>query len=245
MIGRKKIFLERVTSTNDVALEQIKSGKAVHGTVIFAGEQSNGRGQQGNKWISGLNKNLIISIILSPKSLPASSQFIISKIVSVALVNLLSEYTKGISIKWPNDIYAGNDKIAGILIEHSIKGDKLESSVVGIGLNLNQSTFSGDLPNPVSLGMITGIEYNRETILNKLCRHIDSLYMMVDKGIFNPVDTAYHTHLYRRGTYCDYRVNGLAIKGRIEGVDQFGRLFLEDEGGAIKAYSFKEIEFIL
>lgn len=245
MIGRKKIFLDRVTSTNDVALEQIKSGIAVHGTVIYAGEQISGRGQQGNKWISSYNKNLTVSIILKPTSLPAASQFLISKAVSVALVNLLSEYTTGISIKWPNDIYAGNDKIAGILIEHSIKGDRLESSVVGIGLNLNQSEFSSDLPNPVSLGMITGMDYNRETILNKLCRNIDSLYSMVDKGNFKPVDNDYHIHLYRRGVYSDYRINGLAIRGIIEGVDEFGRLLLQDEGGTIKAYSFKEIEFIL
>lgn len=244
MIGIKIIFYETVTSTNDVALEEIKSGKAVHGTVIYAGEQSNGRGQQGNKWVSSYDKNLTASIILYPKSLKATSQFIISKIVSVALVNLLSEYTTGISIKWPNDIYAGDDKIAGILIEHSIKGDSLESSVVGIGLNLNQSIFSSDLPNPVSLGMITGMEHNRETILSELCRHIDSLYHMVGKGNFKPVDTAYRTHLYRCDKYCDYRVKGLVIKGRIEGVDEFGRLLLQDEGGAIKAYSFKEIEFI-
>lgn len=244
MIGIKKIFYESVTSTNDVALEQIKSGKAVHGTVIYAGEQTNGRGQQGNKWVSSHDKNLTVSIVLRPDYLKAASQFIISKIVSVALVKLLSEYTTGISIKWPNDIYAGDDKIAGILIEHSIKGDTLESSVVGIGLNLNQSNFSSELPNPVSLGMITGMEHNRETILSELCSHIDTLYSMVDKGSFKPVDTAYHTHLYRRGIYCDYRIKGVTIRGRIEGVDEFGRLLLKDEGGTIKTYSFKEIEFI-
>jgi BirA family biotin operon repressor/biotin-[acetyl-CoA-carboxylase] ligase len=244
MIGGKKIFFEKVTSTNDVALEQIKSGIAVHGTVIYAGEQTSGRGQQGNKWVSGYNKNLTVSIILIPASLPAASQFLISKAVSVALVNLLSEYTTGISIKWPNDIYAGNDKIAGILIEHSIKGDRVESSVVGIGLNLNQSEFSSDLPNPVSLGIITGMDFNREIILNKLCRHIDSLYSQVDQGHFNAVDKDYHNHLYRRGAYFNYRVNGLAIRGIIEGVDEFGRLLLQDEGGSIKAFSFKEIEFI-
>jgi BirA family biotin operon repressor/biotin-[acetyl-CoA-carboxylase] ligase len=168
----------------------------------------------------------------------------ISKAVSVALVNLLSEYTTGISIKWPNDIYVGSDKIAGILIEHSIKGDRLESSVVGIGLNLNQSDFGTGLPNPVSLGMITGMEYNRETILNKLCRDIDSLYSMVEKANFETVNKDYHNYLYRRGICCDYRVNGLSVRGKIEGVDEYGRLLLRDKGGSVKAYSFREIEFI-
>jgi BirA family biotin operon repressor/biotin-[acetyl-CoA-carboxylase] ligase len=245
MIGEKKIFIDRVTSTNDVALEKIREGRAGHGTVIYAGEQTCGRGQKGNKWVSSYNKNLTVSIILLPSSIPAASQFMISKAVSVALVNLLSEYTTGISIKWPNDIYIESDKIAGILIEHSIKGDRLDSSVVGIGLNLNQSEFDSSLPNPVSLGMITGMEYNREVILNRLCRYIDSLYSMIDNGNFDSVDKDYHNYLYRRGIWCDYRVKGLTVKGRTEGVDEYGRLLLQDEGGYVRAYSFKEIEFIL
>lgn len=244
MIGGNIVYFDRVTSTNDIAIEHVKSGKAVHGTVISAGKQSNGRGQRGNKWESSYGKNLIISIILYPENIEASRQFLISKAVSVALVRLLSEYSPEISIKWPNDIYAGDDKIAGILIENSVKGDRLESSVVGIGLNLNQTAFSAGLPNPISLSMITGRNYNTKKILAHLCTHVESLYLMVENSQFMAVDNAYYHHLYRRSVFSDFRVKGLPIKGSIEGVDEFGRLLLKDERGIIRNFSFREIEFI-
>lgn len=245
MIGGNKIYFDRLTSTNDIALEQVKSGEAVHGTVISAGEQSKGRGQQENKWESAYGMNLIVSIILYPENIEAARQFLISKAISVALVRLLSEYSSDISIKWPNDIYAGGDKIAGILIENSVKGDRLESSVVGIGLNLNQTTFSTGLPNPVSLSMITGREHDPEKVLDDLCTHFESLYQMVENGQSMAVDRAYYNHLYRRSLFSDFSIRGLTIKGSIEGVDEFGRLLLRDEGGAIRKFSFREIEFIL
>src|SRR5680860_150521 len=157
------IVLKDVESTNNYANQLILSN-AEEGTVVLAQFQKKGRGQQGNQWESQSGKNLLASIILYPKFLKAGNQFLISKMVSLGLVEYLRHEVRDVSIKWPNDIYIGNKKIAGILIENAIKGRNLFSTVIGVGLNLNQKNFLSDAPNPVSLYQLTGKEYNIKSV---------------------------------------------------------------------------------
>ena len=164
MTGSKYIILNEIESTNNYANQLILSNAAEEGTVVLTHYQIKGKGQGKNNWESEYGKNLLMSLILYPDFLPAESQFMISKIVSIALIEFLKNETDLVSIKWPNDIYADDRKVAGILIENSIKGQNLSSSVLGIGLNLKQLIFTSDAPNPVSLGQITGKNYEIERV---------------------------------------------------------------------------------
>ena len=242
-IGRKILFHDTVSSTNDLAAELLASGEAGDGTIVQAGEQQKGRGQAGNRWEAEPVKNLTMSLILRPHYLSPDKQFLISKMVSLAIVDLLKEYTANISIKWPNDIYVGGDKIAGILIEHSISGNIIDSTIAGVGLNINQVDFSPDIPNPVSLKMVTGFNHPVKQVLKQLCTHLNYWNTHLVDGDYSTIDNEYHSLLYRLDTLSTYICNGLRVNGTITGVDGCGRLLLRDEGGAIKRYGFREISF--
>jgi BirA family biotin operon repressor/biotin-[acetyl-CoA-carboxylase] ligase len=242
-IGDKILYRERVTSTNDLAEVLLKGGEAVDGTIIYAGNQIEGRGQKGNRWESSSGMNLTMSLILQPQYLAPERQFMISKAVSLSIVNLLKDYSDHVSIKWPNDIYIRGDKIAGILIENSIIGNTIECSIAGIGINLNQETFSNDIPNPISLKIITGKNFVVKDIIDDLSIHLNYWYSMVAVGDFETIDIEYTNCLYQFGIPSTYIISGLSITGVIRGVDQYGHLLLEDDGGVVKPYAFKDIAF--
>ncbi|MCX6329107.1 MAG: biotin--[acetyl-CoA-carboxylase] ligase, partial [Bacteroidia bacterium] len=161
IIGSILNFYKNLSSTNDQASLLLKTESPPEGTVIYTDSQSAGRGQKDNKWESDEGKNLLISIILYPKSIAPENQFYISMAVSLGICDFIDSFFPGSKIKWPNDIYIKNDKIAGILIENSILGETIENSVAGIGININQEKFSDVVPNPVSIKMVTGNEYDR------------------------------------------------------------------------------------
>ena len=160
VIGSNLIFYNELPSTNTEASLLLKSGEQIEGTVIQTDFQSAGKGQAGNKWESEKGKNLLFSIILYPQSISPYDQFLISMTISLGICDFLDRLCTGATIKWPNDIYLGNDKIAGILIENSILGTMIETSVAGIGLNINQDNFVSIQPRPISLKMATGKEYS-------------------------------------------------------------------------------------
>lgn len=246
MIGKAKniIVLNEVESTNNYANQLILSN-ADEGTVVLAQFQKKGRGQIGNQWESEAGKNLLASIVLYPNTLSAGKQFTISKLVSLALVEFLKNEVDDVSIKWPNDIYVGNKKIAGILIENIIKGSKLFSSVLGIGLNLNQEKFLSDAPNPVSLKQITGKEYNVKDIASEISQLIFSWYKNIETGNCSEIDSAYFSHLFRRGEWKTYFKNGSTFEARIIGIGEFGQLQMETRDGVISEFMFKEVEFVI
>lgn len=243
-IGRNIIYREVVTSTNDLAESLLKSGEDCDGAIIYAGEQTSGRGQKGNSWESSPCMNLTMSLILRPRFLPPDKQFLISKIVSLAIVDLLRNYLDDLTIKWPNDIYVKGDKIAGILIEHSTIGNFIDSSIAGIGLNINQESFVSDAPNPVSMKMITGEKYMVSEIVKELASHLNYWHTRLVDGDYTSIDREYLSLMYLSGKPAQYRVYGLNIEGIIRGVDRFGHLLLEDEGGSIRAFAFGDISFI-
>lgn len=243
-IGRKIIFRDKVSSTNDLAAELTRSGEAADGTLVWSHYQTGGRGQAGNRWESEIGMNLTLSLILKPNFLNPEKQFLISKIISLALKDLLAESGIETEVKWPNDIYFRSDKIAGILIEHSITGSIIDTSICGVGLNVNQVRFTQGAPNPVSMKIITGITYDTEKLLTLLCGHLNYWYTRLTDGDYRTIDIAYEQSLYNFGTVASYSVSGLKIKGVIRGVDSWGRLLLEDEGGSVRKFGFREIEFI-
>jgi len=243
--GKTPIILAEVDSTNNYANHLILSEAAEEGTVVLAHYQEKGRGQVGNQWESEAGKNLLCSVILYPKFLLAEHQFFISKAVSLALYDFLKNEIGNVTIKWPNDLYAGKEKIAGILIENAIKGKFLLQSVAGIGLNLNQEKFLSDAPNPVSLKQLTSKKYNVEEVAGIFSERLFFWYNKLKKGNLEEIAAVYFSHLFRVGKWSRYRGKDIEFEGRIVGVGEYGQLMLENRQGKITNYMFKEVEFVL
>ncbi len=245
MTNKKIIFLTEVESTNNYANQLVLSKAAEHGTVVLAQHQKKGKGQQGNSWESEAGKNLLASIILFPDFLSAGKQFYLSKIASLAIVDFLIAETKGVSIKWPNDIYIGDKKVAGILIENAIKGQNLFSSIIGIGLNLNQELFVSDAPNPVSLKQVSAKDYDIEMITETIIENIRTWYRKLQIGGFDEIDKSYFKLLFRANHWAVFMKHGISFEARIAGIGDFGQLLLEERNGSVSEYMFKEVEFVI
>jgi BirA family biotin operon repressor/biotin-[acetyl-CoA-carboxylase] ligase len=239
------IFLTEVESTNNYANHLVLSKAAGHGTVVLAQHQKMGKGQQGNSWESEFGKNLLMSIILFPDFLPATKQFYLSKIASLALANFVKSEKAEVSIKWPNDIYVGNSKLAGILIENSIKANHLDSSIIGIGLNLNQERFVSDAPNPVSLKQITGKDYKIEEVALKIWELLSFWFEKLQSRSFSEIDLIYFNQLFRVNEWALFAKQGIQFEARITGIGDFGQLILEKRNGVSSEYMFKEVEFVI
>lgn len=245
LIGENIIRYEKVSSTNTVALEMIRKGVVQEGTVIIADYQETGRGQTGNMWESENGKNLLMSVILYPVMVSPSRQFLLSEAISLAVCDLVSRESDGAAIKWPNDIYAGNDKIAGILIENSIMADRIGSSITGIGLNINQTVFRSNAPNPVSLKILTGKDYDISRITSDLCSNIGRRYEMIIRGLAEELSEEYNERLFRRNSMHRYNDTEGEFSGIITGVTENGMLQLRKSNGTTREYSFREIDYIL
>lgn len=234
--------LEETSSTNDA----IRGRRYAEGAVVVAERQSAGRGQRGNSWASEAGSNLTFSVLLSPQGLPVREQFYISKVVTLAITDALAASGIETKIKWPNDIYAGDRKIAGILIENDISGGLIVRSVVGIGLNVNQTEFDPSLPNPVSVKCLTGKDHDRAALLFDLYEALFDYYTVLAEGRREEIDELYAARLYRLGTPALYAEPGGPIYiGTITGVEPGGELVIAREDGGTKKYLFKEVEFIV
>ena len=244
IIGSVIRHYEKVSSTNDLASVMLRSDKPAEGTVITAAFQEGGRGQKGNSWESEPGKNLLMSVILYPLMIMPEEQFVISQMVSLAVYDLIRTETPHVRIKWPNDIYVRDDKIAGILIEHSIMGNAISSTVAGIGLNVNQTEFGSTLPNPVSLVQVTGREYDLSAVTRELISLLDIRYAGVISGRTDELADAYHKSLYRCGEWHRYSDRNGEFRGMIEGVGPGGLLIVRKEKGPAKEYAFREIDYI-
>jgi BirA family biotin operon repressor/biotin-[acetyl-CoA-carboxylase] ligase len=245
IIGSKYLFFAELPSTNSHAAILLKERNLSEGTVIYTSYQTAGRGQGGNTWESEKDKNLLLSVILFPSMVKPEEQFFLSMTVSLGICDFLKRYSEGISIKWPNDIYAGNDKIAGILIENSVMGNHIEHSIAGIGININQKEFLSDAPNPVSLANLTGEEIDADKCLKELATDLDNRYKYLIEKEFDIIMNHYKALMYRKDTWCRFSDSTGVFKGRIAGTGRDGRLQVEKEDGKINEYSFKEIDFIL
>jgi BirA family transcriptional regulator, biotin operon repressor / biotin---[acetyl-CoA-carboxylase] ligase len=245
IIGSNYIFIENLPSTNTYSISVLRNQLVREGTVIHTNFQSAGRGQPGSKWESEDGKNLLFSIILYPTVIDASDQFIISMAISLGISDFLAGEIPQCRIKWPNDIYIVNDKIAGILIENSIMASQIENSVAGIGLNVNQDRFGPGIPNPVSMKMITGRVYNTGECLREVTSHLDKRYKQVISGSHDGLRQEYVSRLYRLNEWSDFRDKKGKFSGKILTVTNNGRLQIERKSGSKSEYAFKEVEFLL
>ena len=234
--------INNTTSTNDEA----RGENYQHMDVIWSEHQTSGRGQRGHSWHSVEGENLTFSVVLHPTFLPIVEQFLLSEVVALALVDAMAEYGIECRIKWTNDIYAGDSKLVGVLIEHSLSGDTLARTIVGIGLNVNQTEFPADLPNPTSMALRCGREFDREEVLRGFMRNLQKWYDILASGGKQLVEHAYISRMYHLGEEHSYMLpSGEIIRARIRGVKPSGELRLEHADGTVSEYAFKEIEFVL
>ena len=241
------IRFKSLDSTNAQAAKMVADGELPDSTVIIAHEQTKGRGLDSNTWESEPGMNLTFSMVLYPRFLPAGQQFMLSKVIALGVWQTVADHvTDGsVTIKWPNDIYIGNRKVAGILIQNSIIGTVLENSIAGIGLNVNQTVFRSGAPNPVSLRLATGQEYDLDIELKRLTTNIEEYYKLLKSGHFSLIDQLYFDNLYRRNVLSEFRKDGKIFPARIIGLSEYGHLLLETTDGVRFECDIKEIEFII
>ncbi len=244
MIGKTIIKLATVDSTNLYLNNLCKTKDIEEGTLIVANEQISGRGQLNNKWESIPGENLLLSFIIYPHFLGAENQFMLSKVAALGVFDFLSKYIENVKIKWPNDIYVGDKKIAGILIENSLRGASISSSIVGVGLNINQTIFSKEILNPTSLKIETKQTFDLEELLPELCKNFNSKYNELKTGINKNIDNQYIEHLYKYRELGKYRDADGQFTAKIVGIDESGRLCIVDSTNQSRKYAFKEIEFL-
>jgi BirA family biotin operon repressor/biotin-[acetyl-CoA-carboxylase] ligase len=245
IIGSNLLYFENLPSTNTHAANLLKNNKLPEGTIVYTNYQTAGRGYSSNSWESEEGKNLLISIVLFPSFINAEDQFHISMAISLGIYDFLKRYISCCSIKWPNDIYVNNDKIAGILIENSVIGEQIESSIAGIGLNINQEKFLSDVVNPVSLKLLSGKNYDLHDCLNQLANDLDKRYKQLISGNYSHIKEEYVSKLYRLNEWFEFRDKKGILNGKILTIGDYGRLRIEKRNGKTGEYSFKEIEFIL
>lgn len=241
-IGKKAFYLPTCHSTNELAAVLISSKKAVDGTVIYSDNQLHGKGQRGNTWESERSKNLLFSIILKADFIEPSDNFFLTQITSLAIHDFLSEYVKtGLKIKWPNDIVCSDKKIAGILIENYIQKDKIEWTILGIGVNINQLRFV--TPEAISLSGICGQQFNREELLTLLLQHLEKRYIDLKNGKIDKIRENYLSNLFWKDEIHVYKSEKGYFNGKILGVSLSGKLHMEMEVGT-RFFNFKELKFI-
>ncbi len=238
------VRLDETLSTNAELKRLQKENPLPEFSMVMTEFQTAGRGQAGNSWYSGKGNNILLSFLLYPHGVKAKDQFIIAQIVSLAIKRVLDNFIKNVTIKWPNDIYWNDKKIAGILIENSLLGQHIDYTIVGVGLNINEEEFPSGLPNPVSLREITGQVADKEILLTLLQFEFIRLYHAMERGEIAPIERKYMDYLYHSdGSYWYADKNG-RFKATIKKVLPSGHLVLATyPSNEERVYAFKEVAF--
>ena len=241
-IGKNTVYLPSCHSTNDVAAEKIQNETIFDGTVVITSDQTAGRGQRGNSWEALPGQNITMSVILKPDFLSAASQFNLNIAVSLGVHLFLSKYVpEGLTIKWPNDVYVGNRKIVGMLIENSLSGTRITHSIAGIGVNINQLNFSN--PRITSLRLATQKdEFDLETLVAELCACLEKYYLQLKNGHIAEQKKQYLHNLYRFEETHYFISKGERFAGKIVDIAPNGALMIE-VNGEVKSFDFKEVAF--
>ena len=233
------IHIEETDSTNRWLRENTPPREAGE-SVVTADYQTAGKGCGNNSWESERGKNLTFSLLIHPERIPANEQFRITEVASVALCETLAHYISNkVEIKWPNDIYVGDRKICGILIENRLQGATIRDSIIGIGLNVNQRVFLSDAPNPVSMYQLTGQETDLDALLHQFLAAFGRVVERDSTG------SDYRARLFRKGIPALYEDSSGRFKAALEDVETDGRLVLRDDTGQVRTYAFKEVQFII
>ena len=244
----KITHFKTLESTNQHLQNLLNEGVDIVNNIVVTDFQTSGKGQGKNVWQSEDGKNLLFSIALDMSFLKAENQFLLTQMVSVTMINVLKKYLpeESLFIKWPNDIYFKDKKIAGILIKNEIKGMMMGTSIIGIGLNINQTSFDESLPNPISMKMITGNDYDLEAILIEICETLLSTAnsQQSTANSQQPTANSYTDKLYRHKQWASYEHEGAVKEMMIIGYDQFGRLILKEKNDREVVCDLKEIAFV-
>ena len=242
--GQQLVYLPQCDSTNNIAHDLLIKNKATEGCVVVTGEQTRGRGQRGNTWEAEPGKNITLSLILKPSFVAVQNQFSLNIAVSLAVADLVKAFlpNQPLKVKWPNDLYYENKKLGGILIENTISNISLQHSIIGIGLNINQLSFSHN--QAVSLAQLTGKEYPLELVIEQLLTCLEVRYLELKQGKSAKQKFEYLQILYRYQEEYSYQTAEKVVKGTILGVADNGKLGLQVKN-EIKYFDFKEISYIL
>ncbi|MBK9291241.1 MAG: biotin--[acetyl-CoA-carboxylase] ligase [Bacteroidetes bacterium] len=233
------------TSTHKLLSEMLQAGEPVCGKVITADFQTGGRGQGNNTWHSAPGQNLLMSFCWCPRHLAASRQFEITMAVSLAIAGLMDAFAiPSVSIKWPNDIWSGNSKLAGVLISNTVSGALITHSIISIGLNVNQLDFPEELPNPVSMRMLSGRIYDRHGLLAELMDYMKKEIGRIEQGDAKLLRINYLNRLRGLGEIRQFRIGGNLVDCKIAGVDEFGRIQLATAPGQLQAYDLSEARMV-
>jgi BirA family biotin operon repressor/biotin-[acetyl-CoA-carboxylase] ligase len=246
-IGRNIIFLPRVNSTNSYAIEMLKNVNLSEGTVVHTAEQTDGKGQRGSVWKTEKTSNLTASLVIKPTFLSLKNQHYLYKISALACYDVLAELLDtsqfDIKIKWPNDILVNKQKVAGILIENHVTNIKLSWSVVGIGLNVNQTIFD-EAFNATSLKLILGKEINIDSVLQLLCKHFEKYYLHLKNNKFDLIKNEYLKHFFRLNNWMDFEIEGIIKTMYVIGVSDEGMLWLKDKNDRSYYMDVKQVKWV-
>ena len=237
--------LKEVDSTNTFLKNILANSAPVpEGTAIMAESQVAGRGQQQNKWYSSIGESLACSLLLKPEFLLPTKQFLLTQIISLGVYEaLLPLIGNQLKIKWPNDIYIGNKKLGGILIENQVQGNTIKNAIIGIGLNVNQNHFPDWVPNAVSVRQILQTDYDLKALLFEICHHIEHWYIKLKAGNESQIQEAYLNALYWLNIKGHFKAQDIIFDGVITGVNDSGLLQVLQNGHTTE-YNLKEIQFL-
>ena len=247
-IGSTVIHLERIDSSNNYARQLVRDKMPIEGTVVVADEQTNGRGQRSNSWITQPEMNLTCSYILKPVFLAAKDQFLLSVAVSLALFDTIAELIQDdaekIRIKWPNDLMVDGKKIAGILIENTLRGSNLDVSIVGIGLNVNQIDFPDGL-NATSIRSVSELEHARESVLRLLNGKLEKYYLQLRQGRFETLLGQFNKNLFGASERRNLSIDNAEEYATVIKALRTGELELERANGTRTLHRHHEIDWLL
>ncbi|MGI4740509.1 MAG: biotin--[acetyl-CoA-carboxylase] ligase [Janthinobacterium lividum] len=244
--GQQLIWLPACPSTNSVALQLQRENRASEGCTVITGHQTAGRGQRGNQWEAAANENLTLSVVWQPTFLDATAQFLLSQAVALAALDWARRWLgasgeNSLRVKWPNDLYAGNQKLGGILIENTLSGSKIQYSIVGIGLNVNQRIFG--VPTATSLSLLTGRQYDLAEVAARLLECLEARYLQLRAGQVALLRQAYLAALYRYRQPHQFLVAGQPTPGEIVGVADDGHLAVRLADG-VRHFGMQEIRYL-
>jgi BirA family biotin operon repressor/biotin-[acetyl-CoA-carboxylase] ligase len=244
--GQQLVWLPACPSTNTVAQQLQRENRASEGCTVITGHQTAGRGQRGNQWEAAAHENLTLSVVWHPTFLAATEQFLLSQAVALAALDWARRWLgasgeTSLRVKWPNDLYAGNQKLGGILIENTLSGPKIQCSIVGIGLNVNQQAFT--VPTATSLSALTGRPYDLIAAAARLLECLEARYLQLRAGRVGQLRQDYLTALYRYRQPYPFLVDGQEVIGEIVGIEDDGRLAVQLTEG-VRLFGMQEIRYL-
>lgn len=244
MILEDSLFVENTASTNKLLKELLaENAELPDYFCVAAAFQSAGRGQGSNRWQSDKGQNVLASLLFKP-TCPPARQFVLNQCFALSVRAMLAQYVDEVKIKWPNDIYVEWKKIAGILIEHNIQADCIKNTIAGVGININQTVFDKDIPNPTSLKLLTNMDFDvREMVLGLVsaCQQ----YQCSENTDYQKIHREYLGNLFLYQEYAWYEIENKLVEAQITGTDEYGRLLLHDKTSKTYCCGMKEVRLCL